>query len=411
MIHHHSRCRLRLTDCLFGQRDCRSFEYENQLLRNDPSLQAKRNSIESFVQLNQAGASSRQASSKIITVPVVVHILYHYAGENISDDLVKSQIAALNRDYRKMNADTIKIPVAFKSLAADCGIEFQLATVDPEGRSTTGIIHKYTPITQWMLDDKIKSSAEMGDDPWDAGSYLNVWVGSLQSIIGYSSMPGDPAIKDGIVVSNQVFGITNSGAYDQGRTAVHEVGHWLGLRHLWGDAYCGDDGVADTPQQATFTNGCPSGIRISCNNAPNGDMYMDYMDFTNDDCLVMFTEGQKQKMLALFQPGGPRYSILFSNALGAPTNPDVVVPESGPRWLHVKIYPDPARTELTINVEFDERWVGKELKITNMLGQVQMRKIITSKIETLDISDLQPGVYFINAAKEADQIREEFVKF
>ena len=105
-----------------------------------------------------------------------------------------------------------------------------------------------------------------------------------------------------------------------GRTAVHEVGHWLGLKHLWGDADCGDDGVADTPKQETYTNGCPSGVRVSCNNAPYGDMYMDYMDFTNDACLVMFTKGQKQKMRALFEPGGARYSILSSNALGSPVS-------------------------------------------------------------------------------------------
>ena len=120
-------------------------------------------------------------------------------------------------------------------------------------------------------------------------------------------MPGDPSDKDGLVFSIAALG---------GRTAVHEIGHWLSLRHLWGDADCGDDGVADTPKQTTYTNGCPSGVRISCNNAPYGDMYMDYMDFTDDACIVMFTKGQKQKMRALFEPGGAALFHSFVKCIG-----------------------------------------------------------------------------------------------
>ena len=199
------------------------------------------------------------------------------------------------------------MPAVFKALAADCGIEFQLATVDPKGRATAGIIHKYTPITKWSMDDKIKSSSEMGDDGWDAKNYFNIWVGTLDQFLGYSSMPGDPVDKDGIVISNAAFGIKSSGVYRQGRTVVHETGHWLGLKHLWGDTDCGDDGVDDTPKQATFTNGCPSAIRISCNNGPNGDMFVNYMDYVDDKVMVMFTAGQVARMQATL--AGPRSSI------------------------------------------------------------------------------------------------------
>jgi hypothetical protein len=398
---------------LSAQRECRSFEYEKQLIQIDPSLEASHRSVENFMFLRESSHSSfsaRTEGAKTITIPVIVHILYHYPGENISDDLVKSQLSALNRDFRKLNPDTSKIPTAFKSLAADCGIEFKLATVDAGGRATTGIIHKYTPITKWSMDDKIKFSPEMGDDAWDAKSYLNIWVGTMDRIIGYSSMPGDPAIKDGIVIANTVFGITNSGIYNQGRTAVHETGHWLGLRHLWGDADCGDDGVADTPKQQTFTRGCPSTVRVSCGNGPNGDMYMDYMDFTNDDCLVMFTEGQKQKMLALFEPGGPRYSILTSNGLGIPTIEQIPLPDAYPQWLHVKIFPNPVTSELTINLEYDTRWLGKELQVINITGQVELKITITSKIQKLDVSKLKPGIYFIRAEKNGEKMLQKFVK-
>jgi hypothetical protein len=398
---------------VFAQSKCGSFEYQAQLVHAVPSLELAHKAIENFV---SEGESLRSFNSRIIqegnviTVPVVVHILYHYPGENISDDLVQSQLFALNRDYRKMNADTVKIPTAFKPLAADCEIEFKLATVDTSGRATTGVIRKYTPITKWTPDDKIKSSTEMGDNGWDPTSYLNIWVGTMDRVLGYSSMPGDPASKDGVVISNTVFGITNSGNYDQGRTVVHEVGHWLGLRHLWGDANCGDDGVADTPPQQTFTNGCPSTIRISCNNGPNGDMYMDYMDFTNDDCLVMFTQGQKQKMRRLFDVGGPRYSILSSKALGIPAITALPLPDNPPQWLQLKIFPNPATTQLTINMEYDERWVGKQLQVIDITGKIQIVKTITSKIQKIDVSALAPGVYFLRADKTGEKMMQKFIK-
>ena len=398
------------TYCVAAQHDCRSFEYQQLLLQKYPNLQTSQQAVQNFALLQQSSRTSSNLVGKTITIPVVVHVIYHYASENISDSMVGTQILALNRDFRKLNFDTVKIPAAFKALAADCAIEFKLATVDPKGRATSGIIHKYTPITKWGMDDKIKLSSEMGDDNWDPKSYLNIWVGTLDKFLGYSTVPGDPVEKDGVVISNIAFGNGLASAYAMGRTAVHEVGHWLGLRHLWGDADCGDDGVADTPKQETFTNGCPTSVRISCNNGPYGDMYMDYMDFTNDVCLVMFTNGQKQKMRALFEPGGARYSILSSNALGIPANSEIPPQESSPRWLHVKIYPDPASTELTVNIEFDTRWIGKELQVININGQTAFKQTITSKVQKLDVSRLRPGLYFIRAERPGDKIMEKFIK-
>jgi len=404
---------LLVANCLFAQRQCGAVEYGNRLINEDPSLTIAHKVVDNFLvqqEIQKIQSAARSQEETIITIPVIVHILYHYPGENLSDELVRSQIAALNRDYRKLNADTVKIPAVFQALAADCEIEFKLATVDANGNATSGIIHKYTPITNWTLDDKIKFSSEMGDDAWDARNYLNVWVGSLERLIGYSSMPGDPASKDGVVLSNTIFGITGSGAYNQGRTAVHEIGHWLGLRHLWGDADCGDDGVEDTPRQQTFTNGCPSTPRVSCGNGPNGDMYMDYMDFTNDDCLVMFTEGQKQKMRALFENGGPRYSILMSSGLNKPAIEQIPLPDSPPQWLHIQIFPNPSTTELTINVEYDQRWVGKQLQVINITGQLQITQTISSKTLKLDVSQLKPGIYFIKAEKDGERMIQKFIK-
>lgn len=399
-----------MTCSAFAQRECRSYDYQQKLLQ-DPAVATSHAAVENFILHHQSGnPTARVDQVSIIKIPVIIHVLYHYNTEDLSDDQVRSQITALNRDFRKKNADTSNIPSYFAPFSADCSIEFVLAKVDPRGRGTTGIIHKYTPIAKWEMDDKIKFSSEMGDDAWDARSYLNIWVGTMTRVIGYSTFPGDAPEKDGVVLSNTVFGITNSGAYNKGRTAVHEIGHWLSLRHLWGDADCGDDGVADTPKQGTFTNGCPSTIRTSCGNAPYGDMYMDYMDFTNDNCLLMFTKGQMQRMRALFDPGGPRNSILYSQALGVPSIEEIPVPETAPKWLHIQVYPDPASTEITVNLEYDARWLGKEIAVFNVAGQVQMRKMISSKVQKLDITALKPGVYFIRAEKDGERMIEKFIK-
>lgn len=399
---------------LIAQRNCVTFNYQQQLLSTDPSLQIKIDAIESFTK-QHAGTTdqlSRTEGTTVITIPVVVHIIYHQPEENISDQQVLNQIAILNRNFRHRNADSVNTPQYFKSLAADCEIEFKLATSDPRKRNTNGIIRKYSPIVWWSADDKMKFSSEMGDDAWDAKSYLNIWICNLDQVAGYSSVMGGPANKDGVVLGFNVIGSTGgTDGFNMGKTAVHEVGHWFNLKHLWGDTDCGDDLVDDTPKQSTYTVGCPSAIRISCGNGSNGNMYMNYMDFTEDGCMNMFTYGQKARMRALFAPGGFRNSFLSSAGLDAPLIFEANLPVESPKWLHPQLYPNPATSEMTLDLAYDVRWMGKVITVTNLQGQVVEKLQINSKSQKINVSKLLPGLYFLSAKKEdGDFIKQKFIK-
>lgn len=396
-----------------AQRGCVSAEYNHQLLRENPSLKGMRERVENFIQEQSSlqGHAREMGGQTIIKIPVVFHILYHQQIENIGDDKIQSQLTALNEAFRRKGADTSKTPAVFKSIAADCDIEFYLAISDPQGRSTSGVVRKYTPITQWQMGDEMKFASMMGSDGWDPSGYLNIWVANVKGVAGFASFPGDEPAKDGLVINYRYLGKNGNSGYDLGKTAVHEVGHWLGLKHIWGDADCGDDLVNDTPKQAFYNTGCPSGTRITCGNGPTGDMYMNYMDFTNDGCINLFTEGQKRRMRSLFEIGGARHSILNSRGLQLPTITEMPLPEETPRWLYTKVYPNPASNEVTIDISYDPRWLGKQLAVTNTNGQQVMHVPITSKIQTIDISRLRPGIYFLSSKKEdGELIRFKIVK-
>jgi hypothetical protein len=262
-------------------------------------------------QLISSGEAMRVAA-KLITLPVVVHVVHQSAEENISDAQVKSQIAALNRDYSLKNADKRHVPPAWKSLVSNANIQFELATKDPSGKATSGITRTETSVASFGPDNGVKSAKTGGADPWPADSYLNLWTCNLgQGLLGYAQFPGGPAATDGVVILDTAFGTqgTATAPFDRGRTAVHEVGHFLGLRHIWGDRNdcSGNDFVADTPpaQQANF--GKPSFPHVTCNNGPNGDMFMNYMDYVDDSVMVMFTVGQVARMNATL--AGPRRKL------------------------------------------------------------------------------------------------------
>lgn len=409
-----------------AQPRCASTEYLDLQKKQDPMLVARMQNIEKATQLsvhlqsinsiNSLSDAEKENKLSVIRIPVVVHVLYKTDGENISDDQIKSQIDALNRDYRRQNQDTVNTPARFKSIAADVQIEFALATVDPNGRATNGIVRKQCNRASWESDDKIKSSKNGGDDAWDTKSYLNIWVGKINKVLGYSTFPGtDPAL-DGVVITYTAFGTINtSSPYQMGRTTVHEVGHWLNLKHIWGDDHCGDDFVDDTPKQGYYTTGCPGGaFRSSCDNGTLGDMYMNYMDFTDDACMNLFTEGQKARMRALFAAGGARAGIISSKGLGKPWNftpaPEVrVEPQPTDAVAVVNVFPNPASTEFTIHFS-ENGWEGKKLVVSNLNGEVLQSFTITSTATRLNISMLKPGIYFIESINGTQHFRQKLVK-
>ena len=303
------------------KRVCATTDVLQQQLAAAPGLAARMADINNQAVMfaaKQAGTAQRGTAAVTVTIPVVVHVLYSTASENISDAQIASQIAVLNEDFHKLNPDYTKTPSAFAGLVADAGIQFVLAKRTPAGVATTGIERKSSTITTWGTADKIKKASTGGLDAWNASQYLNLWVGTIGGgILGYAQFPGGAAATDGVVISPVYFGRTGTvtAPYNLGRTGSHEVGHWLNLNHIWGDdgtACTGTDNVSDTPNQADESYGKPTFPQVSCSNGPNGDMFMNYMDYTDDAAMFMFSTGQSTRMNALFATGGARASLLTS---------------------------------------------------------------------------------------------------
>ena len=297
----------------WSQRTCGSMDVLEAQLEEDPKRAVKMEQIEDH--LRDLELSGSREVNGVVAIPVVVHVLYNTTSENISDAQILSQITVLNDDFRRTNSDADET----WSQAADSEIEFCMASSDPEGNATNGIVRTATSVSAFGTNDAMKSSSSGGADAWPAGDYLNVWVCDISGgILGYAQFPGGAASTDGIVIDYQYFGTigTASAPFDLGRTATHEVGHWLNLRHIWGDGNCNaDDFVTDTPSSDGANYGCATG-HVSCQTT---DMIENYMDYSDDGCMNLYTAGQKNRMRALFESGGYRSSLLNSSGCGPVT--------------------------------------------------------------------------------------------
>jgi hypothetical protein len=283
---------------------CFTNEKVEQAALEDPSLVQKRADVQQRLEKMASRQYSDNDAAKsmppVYTIPVVVHIIYRTNAQNISDNRVFEQIQVLNDDFRRTNSDASNVPSAFAGVVADCEIEFCLATKDPSNNSTTGITRTQTTVNSIGGTNSYYSTAAGGKTIWDPTKYLNIWVCEMGGgILGFTYTPGGaPNGADGVVIGYSYFGKTGASApYNGGRTTTHEVGHWLNLQHVWGSGNGGcnqDDFVNDTPVQNGPNSGCPSHPSTSCSNS--GDMFMNYMDYVNDNCMNSFTAGQKARM-------------------------------------------------------------------------------------------------------------------
>jgi len=282
-------------------RGCASHEVHEQQLRENPTLAQKEREIEAFTK--HAIETGRLVNGKI-EIPVVVNVLWRTSAENISDAQIQSQIDVLNKDFNGANAEFNNIPPAFDGLQANVGISFVLEKV----------VRKQTTKVSWGTADAMKKDTKRfgGIAPTTPSTHLNLWVCTIGGgILGYAQFPGGSLATDGVVVDSHYFGNigTVSSPYGAGRTATHEVGHWMNLRHIWGDTTCGTDYVADTPTHNAANYGNPTYPHYStCTGTPI-EMTMNYMDYTDDKGMYMFSNGQKDRMLSVFAPGGVRNSF------------------------------------------------------------------------------------------------------
>lgn len=277
-----------------GPRACATEEVLKRQLQEDPTLQQRMDEIEAASRKGIQNPQMYKLTNNIMTIPVVVNVLYRTTAENINKAQIQSQIDVLNADFQAKNIEYNDNTFYISNTnvkSGDTRIRFTLDSIRT----------KYTNKTRWMTNDDMKKSSKGGIDPYSPTTKLNIWVCNLgNSLLGYAQFPGGSSSTDGVVIHTLAFGNGTSytlfNNYNLGRTATHEVGHWFNLRHIWGDASCGNDQVDDTPQHSGANYGCPaSDLKSTCTGKPLV-MWMNYMDYTYDRCMYMFTQKQAERM-------------------------------------------------------------------------------------------------------------------
>lgn len=292
------------------QRKCGCMSVHYWLLEQYPEYRAAQSILEHSVFASRRMAKTAPTKPSIINV--VVHVLESPGAGKVTAAQVDAQIKVLNEDYRAKNLDKSNVPAVWQGMVADAMIQFQLATKDPNGNKADGLVYVPTIEPIFGQNDSMKDPARGGSAAWPTDRYLNIWVCPLKDgLLGYAQFPGGPPTTDGVVISLNAFGIggTAQRPFDKGRTCTHEIGHYFNLRHIWGDTpdCSGGDSVDDTPNAEGPNYNTPTFPKVSCQNGPNGEMFMNYMDYVNDEAMFMFTPQQVSRMRTTLD--GPRMSL------------------------------------------------------------------------------------------------------
>ncbi len=323
-----------------------------------------------------------------ITIPVIVHVVRHSTDEIVSDATILSQISILNRDFNAKNGDIQNVPTEFKDRIANVGIHFCLVSKDSMGQPHTGIIRVNTPVKAIGLKDSLFSNKLGGSTAWNTAKYFNIWVANTgEFITGTGSYPTQtPQTNEGVIVHPRYFGQNRTTKFGLGRVAVHEVGHYFGLYHTWGktrDSICVTDEVADTPPQKSYYESCPTYPQYSCGVS---NMFMNFMDYVDDPCMLLFTNGQKARMLATV--------ALFRKDL---SQTKVCMPNLN-KSLNFTIYPNPTSGNLQMAWDLGINTEGGALCLVNTQGQQIINRPIgalTNELN-LDLSRLPNGLYIMS---------------
>ena len=393
---------------MFAQRTCGTNDKTNEKINNDPSFRARHQAILDQIRNPHTAELRAAAPAIVVTIPVVVHVLYKTAAQNISDAQINSQITVLNNDFRKLNADFFsRVPAVFQPYGADMEINFVLAKRTPANVTTTGIERKSVASSFNFGNSYYTSSGLVA---WDPTKYLNIWVGIFTGadagILGWAYLPDNAgAPDDGLAIGYQYFGVGSIDAtYNLGRTATHEIGHYFGLDHPWGEGNtaqaCGvggnSDGVADTPSTSREYYGTPTfpANTYACTPSTNGSMFMNYMDYVDDNWMAFFTAGQKVIMQNTL--GGPRSSLLTSLG-GTPLANESFEAQS------ISIYPNPAATTFTIS---SPKVTVDALEIYNNIGQ-RIKTQSVSADSVINIEELSTGIYYLKIFSEGKYMKTE----
>lgn len=342
----------------------------------------------------------------VVNIPVVVHVVWSKAEENISDAQIQTQLEVLNKDFSAGNIEIGSVAPIFEALIADIGFHFCLASKDPNGNATTGIMRTQTANTLGIgATPAIHHSSQGGSDAWNPQKYLNIWVAKFAGNLGgVGSFPGEgPADEQGVEINYKQFGTIGTAAnppYNLGRTCTHEIGHYFNLEHLWGpnaNSCCDeDDGVLDTPDSCEdYLGECPTGTTFSCT-AP--DMWMNFMNYTDDACMAMFSIGQRLRMYDALN--NFRAGLLDSDGCQSVGSKEPI------ETAELILYGNPVQGQLDFEIK-STRLGDWNIELMDALGQPAYcgAKLANTPV-SIECHSFSRGIYFLVASQnEARSVR------